>query len=301
MNIEYRNRIVWRGSVANDTVHSSFRNLRGDVKRTEMSNKRFTVNPFGELTLTSEDRAKLVNIANTLVHAKLEEYEEYINIAKTIDLVRWKRFSSSGAATTYIERKNSNPDSNLHELLMTAPLSGTLDENMFGLVNPTLEAMRIKASYLNDFSAAAVLATVVEPTVDEPFLSTVVKWMEIDIPGASIGVVRNRDYVYVESTGLTSLRNGDRVGFHLMHSVNFPQTHELPSRVRGNMSLCAIFRQEGPDRTDCRGTGIMDPKGDMIRMVAMMGMVQATMAGVKYSYCGQMKKLAWLLEQRNRN
>ncbi|EEY63210.1 uncharacterized protein PITG_15436 [Phytophthora infestans T30-4] len=110
---------------------------------------------------------------------------------------------------------------------------------MFGLVNPTLEAMRIKASYLNDFSAAAVLATVVEPTVDEPFLSTVVKWMEIDIPGASIGAVRNRDYVYVESTGLTSLRNGDRVGFHLMHSVNFPQTHELPSRVRGNITRTA--------------------------------------------------------------
>ncbi|ETK87460.1 hypothetical protein F441_08261 [Phytophthora nicotianae CJ01A1] len=264
-----------------------------------MSNKRFTVNPFGELTLTSEDRAKLVDIADTLVQAKLDAYEEYTKTAKVIDLVRWKKFSTSGAATTYIERKNSNPDSNLPELLMTGPLPGTLDENMFGLVNPTLEAMRIKASYLNDFSAAAVLATIVEPTVDEPFRSVVVKWMEIDIPGASIGVVRNRDYIYVESTGLTKLKNGDRVGYHLLHSVNFPQTRELPNRVRGNMSLCAILCQEGEDRTDCRGTGIMDPKGDMIRMVAVMGMVQATMAGVKYSYCGQMKKLAWLLEQKH--
>ncbi|KAG2813552.1 hypothetical protein PC129_g20531 [Phytophthora cactorum] len=281
---------------------SSFLDLRDDnqgSKRVEMSNKRFTVNPFGELTLTSEDRVKLVDIANTLVHAKLEEYEEYLKTAKTIDLVRWKKFSNSGSATTYIERKNSNPDSNLPKLLMTGPLPGTLDDNMFGIVNPTLEAMRIKVSYLNDFSAAAVLSTVVKPTVDEPFLSVVVKWMEIDIPGASIGVVRNRDYVYVESTGITHLKNGDRVGYHLMHSVNFPQTYELPNRIRGNISLCAIFHQEGPDRTDCRGTGIMDPKGDLVRMVAVMGMVQATMAGVKYSYCGQMKKLAWLLEQKH--
>ncbi|KAG3123065.1 hypothetical protein C6341_g26709 [Phytophthora cactorum] len=128
---------------------SSFLDLRADnqgSKRVEMSNKRFTVNPFEELTLTSEDRVKLVDIANTLVHAKLEEYEEYLKTAKTIHLVRWKKFSSSGAATTYIERKNSNPDSNLPELLMTGPLPGTLDENTFGIVNPTLEAMRIKAS-----------------------------------------------------------------------------------------------------------------------------------------------------------
>jgi hypothetical protein len=158
--------------------------------------------------------------------------------------------------------------------------------------------MRIKSSYLKDFSAAAVLATIVEPTVDEPFRSVAVKWMEIDIPGASIGLVHNRDYVYLESTGILYLKNGERVGYHLFHSVTFPTIHSLPDRVRGNMSFCGIFHQEAPDRTDCRGTGIMDPGGDMIRVMAVMGMVQATMAGLKYSYCGQMKKLAWLLEQK---
>ncbi|KAG2813556.1 hypothetical protein JG687_00010187 [Phytophthora cactorum] len=264
-----------------------------------MDNKRFTVNPFGELTLSAEERAKLVAIADELVLAKFEEYEEHLNIGKKVDVTRWKKFSNSGTTTTYLERKNSNPDSKLPALLMVGPLPGTLDENMFGLVSPTIEAMRIKSSYLKDFSAAAVLATIIEPSVEEPFRSIVVKWMEIDIPGASIGLVRNRDYVYVESSGILRLKNGERVGYHLFHSVNFPEAHELPSRVRGNMSFCGIFHQEGPDRTDCRGTGIMDPGGDMIRVVAVMGMVQATMAGLKYSYCGQMKKLAWLLEQRH--
>ncbi|KAG6958130.1 hypothetical protein JG687_00009571 [Phytophthora cactorum] len=241
-----------------------------------MSNRRFTVNPFGELTLANEDRAKLLEITDALVHAKFEEYEEHLQNEKRVDLARWKKFKTAGATTTYLE----------------SPLPGTLDENMFGLVNPTLESMRIKASYLNDFSAGAVLATVVEPTEEEPFRSVVVKWMEIDIPGASVGIVRNRDYIYVESSGILRLQNGERVGYHLFHSVNFPETCELPGRVRGNMSLCAIFHQEGSDRTDCFGTGIMDPKGDMIRMMAVAGMVQATMAGL-------MKKLAWLLEQKH--
>ncbi|KAE8989925.1 hypothetical protein PR003_g22882 [Phytophthora rubi] len=264
-----------------------------------MSNKRFTVNPFADLTLTDKDRAELVNISEALVQTKLEEYENYLNNEKRVDLNRWKKFASSGATTSYLERKKSNPESKLPELLMVGPLPGTLDENMFGLVNPTLESMRIKASYLNDFSAGAVLDTIVEPTVDEPFRSVVVKWIEIDTPGASIGIVRNRDYVFLESSGILSMKNGERVGYHLFHSVTFPQTHKLPNRVRGNMSLCAIFHQEGPDRTDCRGTGIMDPGGELIRILGVMGMVQATLASVQYSYCGQMKKLVWLLEQRH--
>eukprot|EP00644_Phytophthora_capsici_P000832 jgi/Phyca11/65957/gw1.16.279.1 len=263
-----------------------------------MNDQRFTLNPFGELPLTAEDRSRLIEITDEIIMAKFEEYEEHLNINKQVDLKRWKKFAKSGPTTSYLERKSSSPNSKLPQLLMVGPLPGTLDENMFGIVNPTIESMRIKSSYLSDFNAAAVLGTVVEPTVDDPFRSVVVKWMEIDIPLASIGLVRNRDYVYVESTGILHLQNGERVGYHLFHSVNFPQAHELPNRVRGHMSFCGIFHQEGPDRTDCRGTGIMDPGGDMIRAMAVMGMVQATMAGLKYSYCGQMKKLAWLLEQK---
>ncbi|KAL7678865.1 hypothetical protein Plhal304r1_c091g0171961 [Plasmopara halstedii] len=238
-----------------------------------MSTKRFTVNPFDDLRLSVDDRTKLLAVAEELVHAKFAEYEEYINKRKWIDPVRWKKCSQAGAATTFMERKSVNPGSKMVAALMVGPLFGTLDDVMFGLVCPTLESMRIKASYLHDFSAAAVLATILEPTEDDPFRSVVVKWMEIDIPGASFGFVRNRDYVYLESTGILHLKNGERVGYHLLHSVSFAQTHERPGRIRGNMSLCGIFRQDGPDRTDCRG--------------------------VRYSYCGQMKKLAWLVEQRH--
>ncbi|ETP17318.1 hypothetical protein F441_08262 [Phytophthora nicotianae CJ01A1] len=266
-----------------------------------MSNERFTVNPFGDLTLTAEDRTELVDVANKLDLAKFEKYEEHLQNERRVDLSRWKKFTNSGPTTTFIERKNSNPSCKLPKSLMVGPLPGTLDENMFGLVSPTLEAMRIKSSYLNDFSAAAVLASIVEPTEEEPFRSIVVKWMEIDIPMASLGIVRNRDYVYLESSGILLLKNGERIGYHLLHSVSFPETHQLPNRVRGNMSFCAVFHQDGPDRTDCHGTGIMNPGGDMIRTMALSGMVQATMAGLKYSYCGQMKKLAWLLKERHSN
>ncbi|POM76520.1 Hypothetical protein PHPALM_6233 [Phytophthora palmivora] len=168
---------------------------------------RFTVNPFPDLVLTAEDRSQLIEIAQELVMAKFTEYQEHINNQKYVDMARWKKYSKDGNTMMYLERKKSNPESKLPALLMVGPLPGSLDENMFGLVSPTLESMRIKSSYLKDFNAAAVLATIVEPTVEEPFRSVVVKWMEIDIPGASIGFVRNRDYIYLESTGILRLDN----------------------------------------------------------------------------------------------
>ncbi|KAE9300270.1 hypothetical protein PF001_g15040 [Phytophthora fragariae] len=80
--------------------------------------KRFTVNPFGRLELTAQDRAQLVQLADELVLAKFEEYEEHLNNQKQVDLNRWKKFTKSGPTTTYLERKNSNPDSKLPALLM---------------------------------------------------------------------------------------------------------------------------------------------------------------------------------------
>ncbi|CAI5726276.1 unnamed protein product [Hyaloperonospora brassicae] len=269
-----------------------------------MNDQRFTHSPFDEILLSADDRANLVTIADALVRANVREYRHHVQRGKHVDLTRWKRVCSAGTTATYLERsaspsKHHQPRTkSLPASLMVGPLPGTLEENMFGLVSPTLDDMRLKASYLHDVSAAAVLATIVAPSVENPFRSVVVKWMEIDIPGASLGLVRNRDYVYLESCGIAELDTGERLGYHLLHSVSFPQAHELPSRVRGNMSFCGVFCQEGPDRTDCRGTGIMDPGGDGARVMAIMAMVQATMAGLKYSYCGRMKKLVQVLSQR---
>ncbi|OWZ11790.1 hypothetical protein PHMEG_00015139 [Phytophthora megakarya] len=152
---------------------------------------------------------------------------------------------------------------------------------MYGVVNPTLEDMRIKASYVHDFDGAAVLSTIVEPTVDEPFTSVVVKWMEMDIPLRRTGVVQNRDYVYLECTGFVRMANGDRAGYHFLHSIDFPQIPKLSNRVRGDLSICGFFRQFGPNVIDVCKTGLMDPAGDMIRMLAVPVMTEAFLSPLR--------------------
>ncbi|OWY93782.1 hypothetical protein PHMEG_00036691, partial [Phytophthora megakarya] len=44
-------------------------------------------------------------------------------------------------------------------------------------------------------------------------------------------------------------------------------------------------------------TGIFDPCGDMIRMLIIPGMATAFLSSVKYAYCGQMRKLAFMLDK----
>ncbi|KUF94270.1 Dolichyldiphosphatase 1 [Phytophthora nicotianae] len=209
-----------------------------------------------------------------------------------------KVYSERNFGSSRVGPQIPGASSDLPSLLCFGTAVGDLDDMMFGVINPTLEAMRIKASYVDDISGAAVLSTITEPSMEEPFKSLVVKWMEFDLPFQSMGLVRNRDYIYVEATNIVHLSNGEKVGYHILHSVNFPETHDLPGRVRANTSICGIFRQVRPNACEIYVTGLMDPGGDMIRKLVVPNMATAFLSTLKYAHCGQMKKLAWMLEKR---
>jgi uncharacterized CHY-type Zn-finger protein len=264
---------------------------------------RFIVNPFPTVPLSPADEMQLHGLMSSLVKAGLERYTAFLETDhRKVDLQHWKLIKTRETAKVYCEKAAPGADhdsADLPSLLCVGTAHGKLEDAMFGVVNPTLEVMRIKASYVDDLSGAAVLATVEEPTLDEPFKSLVVKWMELDIPFQSVGLVKNHDYIYAEATDIVQLPSGERVGYHLLHSINFPQTHELPNRVRGNLSICGFFRQQtGADVTEIYVTGIMDPAGGLVRHLVIPNMATAFLSTLKYAHCGQMKKLAWMLEKR---
>ncbi|OWZ23896.1 hypothetical protein PHMEG_0001156 [Phytophthora megakarya] len=269
---------------------------------------RFTVNPFNELRLTPSDVTDLEALVGSILDANLSRYEEFLFKEHCrIDANHWKLVKSRDNTKVYSERNYGSTrvgpqipgaSTDLPSLLCFGTAIGDLEDMMFGVVNPTLEIMRIKASYVDDISGAAVLSTIREPSLEEPFKSMVVKWMEFDLPLQSVGLVRNRDYIYVEGTNVVTLSNGEKVGYHILHSVNFPETHDLPGRVRANTSICGIFRQVRPNACEIYVTGLMDPGGDMIRKLVVPNMATAFLSTLKYAHCGQMKKLSWMLEKR---
>ncbi|CAI5718460.1 unnamed protein product [Peronospora destructor] len=276
-----------------------------------MVKDRFTVNPFKELVLTPSDINSLHEISSAVLAWNLSRYENFIDVDKgQIDQNHWKLVKSRDnvrvfqGKTAGHSRSGMPPHqtagalSDLPSLLCVGTAIGEMEDMMFGLVSPTLEIMRIKASYVEDVSGAAVLANIVDPTVENPFNSLVVKWIEMDVPLQSMGIVKNRDYIYVEATGFAHLASGEKVGYHILHSVNFPETHKLPNRVRANLSISGFYRQLRPNVSKIFVTGLMDPGCGMIRVLVVPTMANALLSTLKYAHCGQMKKLQHTLEKR---
>lgn len=157
---------------------------------------------------------------------------------------RWKLVKERQNIRMYTERSSSTSSGELITgnglpiILAVGTLQGQLDDLMHGVMSPTLESMRIKASYVDDFDETAVLDTLVEPSLDDPFQTLVLKWMEVDIP-----LVKNRDYVYLEGTGHVQTPTGERLGYHVMHSGNPPPTEPSAWQHLGARLLAADWPQ----------------------------------------------------------
>uniref|UniRef100_H3GZP2 FYVE-type domain-containing protein n=1 Tax=Phytophthora ramorum TaxID=164328 RepID=H3GZP2_PHYRM len=271
---------------------------------------RFIVNPFQELKLSLNDRAQLEDLANQCITSNLELFTKFTSTAKrTVDPKRWKLIKEGEKLKVYSERPGVSTKasaagdeptgSGLPMLLCNGTMEGKLDDLMFGLISENLETMRLKASYVDDISGAAVLDDVFLPTEEKPFQSLVIKWMELDIPFHSTSLVKNRDYVYLEGTGYVRNEQGERMGYHVLHSVSFAQTHQLPNRVRGNMSIVGFWRQIGSNTMEMYATGVMDPVDNgLIRKLVIPSIADVFMSTLKYAYCGQMRKLSFMLDKK---
>ncbi|GMF43367.1 unnamed protein product [Phytophthora fragariaefolia] len=288
-----------------------------------MPKDRFTSNPFPELRVSELQQQALVDLVENLVEDYVAKYEEFVLVSKRkVDDRRWEHVKSRDKLHVYSERtrkelrrRGMEPETSLSAtqrvqakavtkelpvVMSVGSFVGELDDLMFGVVNPTLNDMRIKASYVHDLECAAVVRSVVQPTKHDPFRSLVIKWMTIDVPLPS-SLIKSRDFVYIEASGMTYLCNGDRIGYHLQHSIDFPETKPLPNKIRGNMSVFSCFRRKRRQVIENFAWGVVDPGGDIMRSLAVSVAAGQLLTATNYVYCGQMKKLAWMLELNHPN
>lgn len=271
-------------------------------------------NPFGgRLQLNLEDEQRLEEIAKVFVRETLQQYQRHLfEEHGQVDGNRWKFVKQRENVVVFQERPGNGgiqaykdmgmgapaPSADLPILMGIGTIVGDLEDVMYGVVNPTQDMIRIKTSYVEDnIVDAAVLATLIEPSVSEPFRALTVKWAVKGRPLHVRSVIKNRDLVYLESTGIAQLANGERIGFQLLHSVTFPQIHELDSVVRGNMSLSAIYRQKADNTVELYMRGFLDPAGGLMRSIVVKSAAEAMVSVWKNVHCAQMKKLAWVIRR----
>ncbi|KAG7392945.1 hypothetical protein PHYPSEUDO_013433 [Phytophthora pseudosyringae] len=195
------------------------------------------------------------------------------------------------------------PPGQIQALLCVGTLSGTLDDVMLGVVSPTAEDTMLKSSCVGDnIVDCCVLASVVSPTPEDPWRSLTLKWAVNAGPKTIRALARPRDFTYVESTGVATNSNGERVGYHIVHSVVIPDTQPIDDRelVRGNVSLYHVYRQKSPNTVEVHVRAFWQLNGRMLPAAQTYSCVEATLAIARIRTCSQMKKLVWLSrESRN--
>nr|KAE8926034.1 hypothetical protein PF009_g23766 [Phytophthora fragariae] len=156
--------------------------------------------PFGPLQLSVEDATSLGEIARVFVQDNMRSYEKYLyEDQRRLDERRWKLTKQRDGVRVYVEhplkerRKvgGATQDelereyrhqlqrttagekvtaaaaaslADLPLLLAVGTIAGTLDDAMYGAVNSTLEAMRVKSSILRSLVVRSVADAIISVT-----------------------------------------------------------------------------------------------------------------------------------------
>ncbi|KAG2860975.1 hypothetical protein PC129_g10279 [Phytophthora cactorum] len=255
------------------------------------------MSPFQPISLSSADTNELQAVARTILAANLNRYQHFTEVdPRTWRLVKFRDQMRMYAERRY-QRRNSSPQCNLADsvelqtMLCVGSTPGTLEEVMSGITVPEFNPDQTKSSPTNDINGATTLTKVQEPTLKNPFNSLKVKWVELDVRRRSMGFIKNRDYTYVEATGVEHLPKSGRVGYHLMHSVDITQAPALPGRIRGKLSVCFFFRHEKENSVSVYAMWMMNPMNEHARRVIIPHFAQTLLSMFTSTQDGRIKKL----------
>ncbi|RLN92902.1 hypothetical protein BBJ28_00009746 [Nothophytophthora sp. Chile5] len=283
---------------------------------------KFSLPPgtFPALELANEDMDDMENVAAMLVDSAIAEYEHHrLENNGFADRKRWKPIKQLAGVTMYEDRSVKQggkresvnpaappPSSGIHALMAFGTTRGDLNELMFGLLNPTREEMLAKSACTGDYlTDCAELASIISPTPSNPLRSLQVKWSLIGKGPPLVSVIiRPRDFVYLESTGIALDSQGEHVGYNLRHSVEVAGVRELEEHqiVRANISFCRLFRQKRDGVIEVFMAGCVDAMGyryPIHSSIVMTQIADALLSCQRLLLNARMKKLAWMLSTNN--
>lgn len=259
--------------------------------------------PFPRLELSLADKRELCRITKQLVGEVVDGYERFLwNDKSQLDPFRWALVKERDDVHVYNDRSvGPRTDSkDLNVLLTIGSVAGSLEDALYGMLNHTTELMRLKTAYVKDtLINCDVLETIQEPTMEKPFRSMTIKWAVKQLPFHMRAVTRNRDLVFVESMGTKILSNGERIGFQLLHSVDFKYTQPLPAYIRGNVSICSIWRQKSADRTEVFMKSFIEVPDRLLAPLVLRSSADALVSVGRVMHVAQMKKVTWLMRRRS--
>ncbi|KAG7387893.1 hypothetical protein PHYPSEUDO_013544 [Phytophthora pseudosyringae] len=264
-----------------------------------MQPQRFShlLNP---LQCTEQDNATLRELAETLVVHNLEQFNtlELGKYGAPTNKNRWKEVRKKEGTKVFKERATKMEPLEMPSLMLLGAVVGKVEDFMYAVVAPSTEAMRIKSAIIQDgIVDCKVLHQVVTPTMDDPFHHVSVRWRLFAEPDL-------RDHVCLDSTGIAISTTGERVGYHLTHSIGFEQVPSFASFdvARGNLSVCSLYVQTTPSMVQIYARGFFDfkeGKNEIISNASMNAIASHWMSFPRKVECAQVKKLLWTMHKNN--
>lgn len=184
----------------------------------------------------------------------------------------------------------------LASLLMIGTVAGSLTDVLYAFIATSTDAMRARSQFLQDGVVnSKVLCWLEHPSSDDPFHTLCVTWRHYSLS-------EPRDYTCIEATGLLHDNGGKRVGFHLIHSIDFAQLPNFRNFgvERANMSVCTFFQQKDATLVEGYTRGYFDfqSTNDMLNTIALQAVSMQWLSMARCVQYAQMKKLVWWMRMR---
>ncbi|KAG6623700.1 Amino Acid/Auxin Permease (AAAP) Family [Phytophthora cinnamomi] len=290
--------------------------------------------PYPPMDLTPKEKDLLRQLAKDLVAVNVEEFEEFLfdnngvlpehqwEFVRRDEQVetflrrrekyglrgfgatkRFRRETSDTSASMSSTKSDELTSLDVADIRSVGFKDGTIEDGVYGAMSPTTEVFRTKSAYVDDkIEECNVLALIDNVTAADPFTSLTIRWRVTENPPVMRTFLKSYDHIYLEATGFTTLSNGDRVSYQLLHSIDFPHlTPPLSTHSRGQVAGILFFRQIDQDTVQIHGRAVFAIPFERARaLFTHMVLVSMSKSCINIFFAAHMKKLRWAIQERRK-
>ncbi|CEG44113.1 Zinc finger, FYVE/PHD-type [Plasmopara halstedii] len=296
-----------------------------------------------DIKLSPEREASLIAEVEALVQSTLELRSAFAANGRQLDTSAWKLVRTKDDVRAYRSRRTlhgSDPSSDTSDavssssssssrtntskttidndrprakktrppaVVLSGTVDGTAEDAVLGMLADSEQHCMMRQSYLGtELEDSRLLLVLAKPTPQNPFTFIGVKWGRQTYGRFS----QPRDFVFLESTGITKDSRGEMVSYGLRQSTDLSDVLTLPRTddvLHGHLSVCQTFANSGVPVTGSRHHSVemfsrayLQLDGDVPVNVAASAFAEKIMALVNTMECATAYKLTWMMKQSTR-
>ncbi|EGZ15024.1 hypothetical protein PHYSODRAFT_333297 [Phytophthora sojae] len=184
-------------------------------------------------------------------------------------------------------------------MMLTGVRHGFVENAVSTLVTKSQEELALVIRYLHGASSdCGILHTMESPTDADPFHFLGFKYYVSQAVGDP-RLLKRRHCVYLEDSGFTRTRTGEKLGYHIMHSVHLPQFPDLRSRnsIPALMSTRFLYRQREEGIVEVFMLGNIDIKGLVVKPISLRYAVETMFNMTRLLDCSETKRLTLMARE----